>query len=209
MLTSLHVAGHSLLHRIDARWKIALLFGVSIGLYLVDAWWVLGGALFAAIILYGNIGLTIAEALKRIRPALVTIFILCAFNAWFTSPSEAGAMALRLVTIVTLAAAVTASMTMAEFMDALTVLLRPLERIGLVNAADLSLALGLVLRFVPDVFSEYQAIKDAHAARGLPLRFHTTIGPLMVLTLKKADTVSEAIDARGIRQSASHKEINT
>lgn len=206
MLTSLYVEGNSILHRIGARWKIALLFTVSVSVYLVDMWLLLATALAVAIALYSSVGLTAREALRRIAPALLTIFLLCALSAWFTTPAEGGRMALRLVTIVMIAAAVTASMTMADFMDALTAILKPLERIGLVNAADLSLALGLVLRFVPDIFADYQAIRQAHQARGLPLRWHTIIAPLIVLTLKNADTVSEAIDARGIRNLASTRE---
>ncbi len=203
MLTSLYIDGNSPLHRIPAGWKLTLLFAASIILYLFDDWRLLVSALLSATAAYLSVGISPREALRRITPALFTIVILCALNAWFTTPQLAFAMFLRLSSIVTFAAAVTASMKMADFMEALTTALKPLEKLGLVNAADLGLALGLVLRFVPEVFSDYQAIRQAHQARGLPLRWHTIIGPLMVLTLKNADTVSEAIDARGIRHQAS------
>ncbi len=203
MLTSLYIDGNSPLHRMRAGWKLTLLFAASIALYLFDDWRLLGLALLSAVAAYLSVGIAPREALRRITPALFTIVILCAFNAWFTAPGLAFAMFLRLTSIVAFAAAVTASMKMVDFMEALTTVLLPLEKLRLVNAADLSLALGLVLRFVPEVFSDYQAIRQAHQARGLPLRWHTIIGPLMVLTLKNADTVSEAIDARGIRHQAS------
>ena len=206
MLTSLYVDGNSELHRLSARTKLGLLFAASIFLYLVSDWQLLAGALVMAITFYLRVGIGRREALRRVSPALFTIAVLGLLNAWFTTPLEGLSMVLRLTSIVCLAAAMTASTTMADFIDALTTLFKPLEKLGLPNAADLGLALGLVLRFVPDVFTDYQAIRQAHQARGLPLRWHTIIGPLMVLTLKNADTVADAIDARGIRhQSRDHK----
>ncbi|MCY1297908.1 Energy-coupling factor transporter transmembrane protein BioN [compost metagenome] len=102
--------------------------------------------------------------------------------------------------LVLFAAAVTATTTISAFMDEITVLLTPFERLGWLRAADVSLALGLVLRFVPDIFARYEAIREAHRARGLPIRPLTIIGPLIILTLKDADTIAAAIDARGFRR---------
>ena len=82
----------------------------------------------------------------------------------------------------------------------MTALARPLERAGLVRADDIGLAVGLVVRFVPEILSRYQAIREAHAARGLKLRPTTILVPLIILTLRDADNVAAAIDARGIRR---------
>jgi biotin transport system permease protein len=84
-------------------------------------------------------------------------------------------------------------------MAAVTDLARPLERLGLMKAADLGLALGLVLRFVPEIAQRHEALKEAHAARGIPFKLSRMLGPLIISTLKDADRIAEAIDARGIR----------
>jgi biotin transport system permease protein len=76
----------------------------------------------------------------------------------------------------------------------------PLEKIGLVKAADIGLAVGLVVRFVPEIVSRYQAIREAHEARGLTIRVRTMLVPLIILTLRDADQIAAAIDARGIRR---------
>jgi biotin transport system permease protein len=101
------------------------------------------------------------------------------------------------------AAAVTATTTIAEFIDEITLLARPLERIGLVQANDVGLAVGLVVRFVPEILGRYQAIKEAHAARGIKVRPVTLLAPLIILTLRDADNIAAAIDARGIRRHVS------
>ena len=110
---------------------------------------------------------------------------------------------LRLTALMLLAATVTATTSITEFIDEVTALARPLERTGWVQADDIGLALGLVLRFVPEIVGRYQAIREAHKARGLKVRPTTLLAPLIILTLKDADNIAAAIDARGIRRHVS------
>lgn len=200
MLTSLHIEGNSLLHRLPVRVKLIALVASSIGLFLSASLAVQAIAFVVAAALYLSVGLSPKEALKRVGFVFLTIFFLAAVNLFYLSVSEVATLALRLMALVLFAAAVTATTTISAFMDEITILLSPLERLGWLKAADVSLALGLVLRFVPDIFARYQAIREAHRARGLPVRPLTIIGPLIILTLKDADTIAAAIDARGFRR---------
>ena len=200
MLTSLHIEGNSLLHRLPVRVKLIALVASSIGLFLSASLAVQAVAFVVAAALYLSVGLSPKEALKRVGFVFLTIFFLAAVNLFYLSVSEVATLALRLMALVLFAAAVTATTTISAFMDEITILLSPLERLGWLKAADVSLALGLVLRFVPDIFARYQAIREAHRARGLPVRPLTIIGPLIILTLKDADTIAAAIDARGFRR---------
>lgn len=199
MLTSLHVEGTSLLHRLPVKPKLLGLMIFGLGLYFVSAPLVLGAALALTALLYVSTGIGLWDGLKRLRPVLLTIAFLAAVNLLLLSPVEALVTTLRLLAILFLAAAVTACTTIADFMGAITDLARPLERMGLLKAADLGLALGLVLRFVPEIAARYEALKEAHAARGIPVRLPRMLGPLIISTLKDADRIAEAIDARGIR----------
>ncbi|SDL60418.1 energy-coupling factor transporter transmembrane protein EcfT [Ensifer sp. YR511] len=200
MLTSLHIEGNSLLHRLPVRVKLMALVASSVGLFLSASLAVQAIAFIVAAALYLSAGLTPKEALKRVGFVFLTIFFLAAVNLFYLSVAEVATLTLRLMALVLFAAAVTATTTISAFMDEITILLSPLERLGWLKAADVSLALGLVLRFVPDIFARYQAIRKAHRARGLPVRPLTIIGPLIILTLKDADTIAAAIDARGFRR---------
>ncbi|MEK1866275.1 MAG: energy-coupling factor transporter transmembrane protein EcfT [Ensifer adhaerens] len=200
MLTSLHIEGNSLLHRLPVRVKLMALVASSIGLFLSASLAVQAIAFIVAAALYLSAGLTPKEALKRVGFVFLTIFFLAAVNLFYLSVAEVATLTLRLMALVLFAAAVTATTTISAFMDEITILLSPLERLGWLKGADVSLALGLVLRFVPDIFARYQAIREAHRARGLPVRPLTIIGPLIILTLKDADTIAAAIDARGFRR---------
>lgn len=199
MLTSLHVEGTSLLHRIPVKPKLFGLMVFGLLLYFIDQPLVLGAALVLTALLYLSTGISVSEGLRRLRPVLFTIAFLAAVNLLLLTPLEALVTTLRLIAILFVAAAVTASTTIAAFMAAVTDLARPLERLGLLKAADLGLALGLVLRFVPEIAARYEVLQEAHAARGIPIKLSRMLGPLIISTLKDADRIAEAIDARGIR----------
>lgn len=200
MLNGLDIEGNSQMHRMPARGKLVLLFVTAITLFIVSDLRILAPALVLAAVLYLSTGIGVAEALRRVRFVLFTVFIVAAANYLFHSLHEALVVFCRLSTLVLLAAAVTATTGISAFMDEITRLITPLERTGFVRAADVSLAVGLVIRFVPEIFAHYGEISAAHKARGLPVRPLTTIVPLIILTLKDADTIAMAIDARGFRR---------
>ena len=200
MLNGLDIEGDSPLHRMPVRAKLMLLFAAAIVLFVVADLRILVPALAVSAGLYLSTGVGLPEAVRRVRFVLFTVLIVAAANWLFHSLHEALVVLCRLSTLVLLAAAVTATTGISAFMDEITRLLAPLERLGLVRAADVSLAVGLVIRFVPEIFARYGEIAAAHKARGLPVRPLTTIVPLIILTLKDADTIAMAIDARGFRR---------
>jgi biotin transport system permease protein len=153
--------------------------------------------------LYLSIGLPVRAALARLKPIFLTILVVAAFSLAFNPWHGAVVALLRLTALMLFAASVTATTTITQFIDEITLLARPLERIGLVRADDVGLAVGLVVRFVPDILGRYQAIREAHAARGLKVRPTTVLVPLIILTLKDADNIAAAIDARGVRRHVS------
>ncbi len=200
MLTGLDIAGDTPLHRASARLKLILLFTAAVTLFLVHSPWLLAAAAIAAAGLYASTGIGLAEGVRRVRFVLFTVALVALANYTFHSLADALAVLFRLGALVLLAAAVTATTTVSAFMDEITRLLRPLERFGFVRAADVSLAVGLVLRFVPEILARYGDIREAHRARGLRIRPLGVLVPLIILTLKDADTIAMAIDARGFRR---------
>lgn len=198
-MNTLYVTGNSLLHRLSARAKLIALAATGIALIVLASPLLLGISTLAAIALYASVGIGWRQSWLRLRPVFLTIFVVAIFALLVNSPEEAAVTLLRLTTLVLLAAAVTATTGIGEFVDEITLAARPLERLGLVRASDIGLAVGLVIRFVPEVLGRYQAIRDAHDARGLKARPLTLAVPLIILTLKNADDIAAAIDARGIR----------
>ncbi|MGF9562628.1 CbiQ family ECF transporter T component [Neorhizobium sp. JUb45] len=198
-MNTLYLDGQSLLHRLPTRAKLGGLALFSLLLFAVSHPVVLGFAALAAAIAYSSTGIGWREGVARLRPAFITIFAVTLFALLFQPPVEALTILFRLTALMLAAAAITATTSIGAFIDTITWAAKPFERIGLVRAADIGLSVGLVIRFVPEVTLRYRSIRDAHQARGLKVRPVTLIVPLLIQTLKNADEIAAAIDARGIR----------
>ncbi|MBY5584392.1 energy-coupling factor transporter transmembrane component T family protein [Rhizobium leguminosarum] len=202
-MQSLYVEGNSVMHRLSPRLKLLSLTIFGIVLFITGNLVLLSIAVLLTAVLYRMIGLPFVDGLRRLRPIFLTIAVVALFNLIFNPWQAAFVPLLRLTALMLLAATVTATTSIAEFIDEVTALARPLERTGWVQADDIGLALGLVLRFVPEIVGRYQAIREAHRARGLKVRPTTLLAPLIILTLRDADNIAAAIDARGIRRHVS------
>lgn len=199
-MKALYVDGNTAMHRLSARSKLFALAGISVCLFLTRSPVPLSLALAAAALVYFRLGLPVGPAVRRVLPVFLTIVVVAAFALVFTSTEEALVTLLRLMALMLLAAAVTATTGISDFIDEITRLALPLERTGLLRAADIGLAVGLVIRFVPDILSRHAAIREAHVARGLRVRTQSVLVALVILTLRDADQVAAAIDARGFRR---------
>ncbi|KQV68181.1 energy-coupling factor transporter transmembrane protein EcfT [Rhizobium sp. Root1220] len=199
-MQSLFVEGNSAMHRVSARAKLLALAVLGIVLFTTGSIPLLAFAVAATAAVYFRIGLPKRQALVRLKPIFLTIVIVALFSLAFNPWHGAAVSLLRLTALMLFAASVTATTTIAEFIDEITLLARPLERLGLMRAADVGLTVGLVIRFVPEILGRYHAIREAHAARGLTVRPTTVLVPLIILTLRDADNIAAAIDARGVRR---------
>ncbi len=204
-MKTLYVHGNSWLHRLSPGLKLGGLAVFSLLLFVTASPVVLAAAVFLAGAIHASMCFGVARTWQQLRVILLSISILTVFTLLLNGPADALAVFLRLVALAVLAATITATTSTAEFIDTITAGARPLERIGLVKAADLGLAIGLVVRFVPEVLARYEAIRDAHHARGLKQRPLTLAVPLIIQTLRHADEIAAAIDARGIRGQNNRK----
>jgi len=196
MMEPLYVAGRSPLHRLPAWLKLAALVAAGAGLFVLrDPRW-LGLAFALAAILVWSTGVTARAVWRQVRGLLWVLLAVGLFTGWFQGWNDALAVVLRVGAMVGLALAVTLATRTSDLIDVCERVLKPLERIGLVDAGKVALALALALRFVPEIWRNFQEIREAQAARGLGAHPVALIVPLIVLTLKRAQEVAEAIDAR-------------
>lgn len=198
-MKSLHVEGDTFLHRLPAGVKLAGLAAVSLLLFLMNSPAALAITALAGLGLYAMLGLGWRNSWQRMRVILLTIVVVSVFTLVINSPANAAAVFFRLLALALFAATITATTSTGDFIAVVTKAARPLEMTGLVKASDIGLAIGLVIRFLPEVLGRYQAIRDAHHARGLKPKPLTLAVPLIILTLRNADEIAAAIDARGIR----------
>ncbi|RDD61553.1 energy-coupling factor transporter transmembrane component T family protein [Ferruginivarius sediminum] len=197
MIGSLYIGGDSLLHRQPAWRKLLVLFAAGIVLFVVQAPEILAGAAVAAAAILATVRPPLRALRRQLTGVAIILAAIFAANAVFADWGTAFAMLFRLSTLVLLALAVTMTTRTSDMLEVVERVLQPLERTGLVNAARVSLAVSLAIRFVPEIFARYREIRDAQAARGLAGNPVALIVPLVVRTLKSAEEIAAAIDARG------------
>ncbi|WP_296041299.1 energy-coupling factor transporter transmembrane protein EcfT [uncultured Agrobacterium sp.] len=202
-MKSLYAEGTGWLYRLSPRMKLVTLAVFSVGLFLTRDPALLSIAVILAVLILWQAHLGLRGTFSRLRPVFLTIVSIAAFSFLLVAPMDALVTLLRLSALTLLATAVTASVSISQFMDEITYALRPLEKLGLAKASDVGLAVGLVVRFVPDIISRYHTLSDAHRARGSRVKLTSILVPLIIMTLKDADTIADAIDARGFRGQTS------
>lgn len=196
MMLSLYVPGDSWLHRLPAGWKLGGLCLAGLLVYFIrqPVWLTVVLALAAGLLWRSGAGWQ--RIWRQGRGLLFLILLLCAFMAIFDSPARAGVAALRVATVCMLGMAVTFTTRSGDLLRVVEQLLQPLQRRGWVDAGRVALAIGLVLRFVPEILRQYGELREAQQARGLKANALALLVPLIVRTLRRADEISDAIDAR-------------
>ncbi len=182
--------------RIPARFKLLALIIISTALFMVESWPILGTALGVVVGIYFLSGLHMRDVVTQLRPTLwvlVLIFLVQSANRdWIF----AAAVVMRFAAVLLLAGWVTLTTRTSELIETMTNALRWLKPFG-VNPAKVSLALSLTLRFLPMIAEIAAEVREAQKARGLEHSWLAMAFPLIIRTLKTADAVAEALDARG------------
>lgn len=184
------------LHRVPAGTKLIALAVISFAMLPVEDWRLLAVGVALVLAVYAGLG---PQALKRIRALKPVAFLLVVIFALHGMAGNwaAGASAVaRLVLMVLLADLVSMTTTMQAMMQALMPVLRLLKPFG-VNPKKVALAVSLVIRFVPVLSANWEARAEAWRARTGRKASWRLVGPFLAETLRMADQVAEALDARG------------
>jgi biotin transport system permease protein len=198
---ALYVPRGSVVHRTPAGAKLLALAALSVLVFAVPTLPVVVGALVAVVALgLGAARLPSAVLVRQARAVawwLVALFVL---HSLVTDVLTGALTALRLLALVLAAAVVTATTRVTAMVAVVERICAPLRFAG-VRPARIGLVIAMALRFVPLISERADRIREAQAARGGsargPRELTTMIVPLLVQVLQLANTVSEALDARG------------
>ncbi|GAB3476338.1 CbiQ family ECF transporter T component [Nocardiopsis coralliicola] len=192
-----YVPGRSVLHRAPAGAKLAgLLAGITL---LVAAGGPAAGAATAAAALaaYPLCGLGLRRPLGILRAVLPFIALLALFQALAGDAAAALRMAALLSSAVLLAGLVTATTRVAAMLTLFERLCRPLAPLG-ADPRRVALVLALTVRAVPLVADVARSCREAYAARGIRRRPHLLVVPIVVGLIRSAESMGEAMTARGL-----------
>ena len=195
-MLSLYVPGDSIVHRLPAGTKLLMLFAGSIALFAVSGIPVHAGELLVVAGLFRIARLPWRDTLHQLRPALLFMAPIFLFHVFFTDWVLGLETVLRILVLLLLAVLVTLTTRLSDMIDVIELAARPLRPVG-INPSKVGMMLSMVIRFVPLMMKEAQGILEAQRARGLDRSAIALLVPLLIKTLKMADDLSDAIEARG------------
>ena len=201
-MLSLYRPGTGFFHRIPAGWKVLYLALAMIALSLLPStWWaaaVAAGATFVGYVVAG---------LPRVRwgiRELVTVgvelkwllLILLIGQLLFTPLEPAISSTVRILAAVALAALMTLTTPTSELLDVTERALYPLKWVR-IDPARVALLLAITLSAVPSLMRAGTQVREAQRARGSRGNMRHFTLAFLILSLKHADEVGEALAARG------------
>jgi biotin transport system permease protein len=207
-MLSLYLAQPSWLHRIAAGAKLLVLLLASLLLLPTKDFWVLSMAVLIAVACFLSLRRAgrqrLVHLITSLGPMLLAlglfqVLAMAVTHGWELGLSlglqAAGTTLARLLALILLADLVTLSTPTQDLVAALQPILRPLRIFGL-SDQKLSLSIGIMLRWVSLLQTEWTRTRTAFAARGCDRpRMHIT-GPLMHRAGQTAQQMSEALAAR-------------
>jgi len=196
MTIGLYHPGHSPLHRLSAGTKVAGLLVASLALFLIPSTLVVLLSVPVSFAIYLSTGAPFRQLMAQLRGPAILLVLVFIFHLLFGSVADGVLVVARFATLILLASAVTLSTPISEMAELVEWGLQPLKPIG-VNPEKVGLAIALAIRFVPLISEEFRHIREAQAARGLAANPLALIVPLVIRTLKSADELADAIEARG------------
>jgi len=206
----------------DPRAKLLLSLGLVVVIFCAASFW--GLAVCAALVLslFVLARIPLGKALQSIGPlffivvitALLNVFFIqggtVLFHLGFIQVSEGGLrqaafIGCRLTLLLLSMSLLTLTTATLDITDAFEYLFKPFARFGL-PAHELSMMMGIALRFLPQFVLELQTIRRAQLSRGAnfsssPLKggvsmLSSLMVPLFTSVFRHAETLSAAMDSR-------------
>ena len=214
--------GDSLIHRLDPRTKLVLLFVYIVALFVAVSW-VSYAVMFAflALVIYIS-KIPVKNIVRGLKP-LVVILVFTAFLNLFLTDGEtvlldlgiakltlegvqrAFFMLIRILMLVTGTFLLTYTTSPIALTDGLESLLGPLKKIK-VPVHELSMMMCIALRFIPTLIEETDKIMSAQKARGADVETGKLMDrvkalipilvPLFISAFRRADELATAMECR-------------
>jgi biotin transport system permease protein len=194
---AVYVPRDSVVHRLPAGTKLALLVLAAAGTFALRRAWHVALALVVVALLYAAARIPWRTALEQVRPLLWFVGALAVFQVVVAGWERAVVVVGGMLGLILLAALVSLTTRTTAIVDVVVSALRPLRRVG-VDPERVGLLVALGIRSVAVIIGLAGEVRQAQLARGAsssPLAF---IVPLVVRTLRHADRLTEALVARGV-----------
>jgi biotin transport system permease protein len=196
--------GTGRLHRLPAAPKTLLLLALSLSVFLLPPlWWSAAAATATSAVVYSVAGLRDgALGMRELGRLLFTvrwvIAIMLVNQLIFLGPESAMANAARVAGGLSLAALITLTTPVNALLDSAEHALGPLRHLR-IDPQRIALLLPITLSTVPALARIATDVRTAQRARGARTDLRSFAMPFLVMSLKYADQLGDALVARGVR----------
>lgn len=225
MIFGRYIPADSVLHRMDPRSKLVLIFLFVCIVFLANNSLTYGTLLVYTIIMLSLSKISIRFIMTGLKPVLWLIIFTLILHLFLTKEGtllfqwgwievyEEGVkqgvfISLRFFLLILMTSLLTLTTTPIEITDGLEELLGPLKRVKF-PVHELALMMSISLRFIPTLMQETDKIMKAQAARGVdftggPVKDRVKaiiplLIPLFISSFKRAEELAIAMEARGYR----------
>lgn len=196
-MLSLYYPTGSFLHHMPTWLKLVVLgVGSTALIWLPDSYWAL------LIIIAPLLGYVLARLPWRVlgtdlfRLSWLIVFLMIT-QLLFNEPVQAATVIARLTTIILAAQLFTRTTKIQHLINTVEQLAKPLKPLG-ANPYKIALAVALMLSAIGQIVGFIRQVRDAQRARGVRLAAWSWVVPVLVLSLKHADDVADALVVRGL-----------
>ncbi|MCL2637796.1 MAG: energy-coupling factor transporter transmembrane protein EcfT [Oscillospiraceae bacterium] len=217
--------GDSIIHRLDARFKIIFSILAAAMLFTAQNFIGLGIAAVFIVMCYAVSGIRFRMILKSLKPIIPLLIFTGILNLFFIKGEEvlaewwifkiyadgariAAFMIIRIITLITGMSLLTYTSSPIMLTDAIEALLAPLKKLRF-PVHELAMMMMIALRFIPLLIEETDKIMMAQKARGANLDAKGLIKkakalipiliPLFISAFKRANELAMAMECRCYR----------
>ncbi|WP_349866622.1 CbiQ family ECF transporter T component [Leifsonia sp. WHRI 6310E] len=198
-MVTLYRPGDGLLHRMPAGPKTLLLLALVLAVSLLPSlWWTAAAAAAVCVVAYLVSGLGIAELGRQVVAVRWVVVVTLAGQLIFLGTEAAVANTARVTGAVVLAALLVLTTRVTALLDAIERGMGPLARIR-IDPQRVALLLTVTLSTLPVLARLAHDVREAQRARGGRASLRLFAVPFLVVALKHADQLGDALTARGVR----------
>lgn len=223
MIIGQYVPGNSVIHRLDPRTKMIIIFFYVIAVFFANNAWSYGLMTVFAVVCVVMTFIPLRFIIRGLLPVWFLILFTFLLHLFLTKEGvvvfeigsvkfhQGGIMkglviSLRFLLLIMLTSLLTLTTTAIEITDAIEYLLKPLKKFKF-PVHELALMMSISLRFIPTLMQETDKISKAQASRGVDFKTGTVksrikaivplLVPLFVSAFKRAEELAMAMEARG------------
>lgn len=225
MIFGRYVPAESVVHRMDPRSKLIIIFLFVCIIFLANNWETYALICFYTFFMVGLARIPFRFLYNGLKPVLWLVLITLILQLFFTKQGsvwlhigpvkvyEEGVrqgifISLRFFFLILMTSLLTLTTTPIEITDGIETLFNPLKKVRF-PVHELALMMSISLRFIPTLMQETDKIMKAQIARGVefgggPLKDRVKaviplLIPLFVSSFKRAEELAVAMEARGYR----------